>query len=353
MNDQEKRPPETQLSCVRSRLYLREPFRISGYTFEEFPIITAYLTSAGFTGRGEAAGVYYNNDTPASIQQTLQKFRGEIEAGLSRQELRNLLPPGGARNAIDCAMWELEAQLAGVAVWQMAGLGKPLPLMTTMTLGASSPGAMANGALKFTHAKALKLKLTGETELDIDRVKAVRLVRPDVWLGVDANQGFTPDTIEPLLRTLVECNAMLIEQPFARGCEDQMKSVAFPISTAADESCLDLLELERFHDLFDVVNIKLDKCGGLTEGLMMAERARQLGLKVMVGNMGGTGIAMAPALILGQYCDVVDLDGPLVICNDCYPTVLYENGDIASSSNVWGGIESSNSVVTRELGANA
>jgi L-Ala-D/L-Glu epimerase len=272
-------------------------------------------------------------DMPAA----LERVRPQIEAGLSRQALRALLPPGGARNAVDCALWELEALRAGCAVWQLAGIAEPVPVTCPMTLGAESPGHMAAGARAFATSTALKLKLTGETDLDIERVEAVRAARPDVWLSVDANQGFTPATIERLLPVLVDCGVRLLEQPFARGREADMKEVDFPLETAADESCLDLAELEQVRGLFDVVNIKLDKCGGLTEGLMIAARARELGMRVMVGNMVGTGLAMAPGFVLGQCCDVVDLDGPVNIVNDCHPTASYDAGNIYCGPEVWGG----------------
>lgn len=207
-----------------------------------------------------------------------------------------------------------------------------------MTLGADSPERMAAAAVGYRSAKALKLKLTGDTPLDIARVQAVRAARPDVWMSVDANQGYTAATIEPLLPVLVDADIRLLEQPLARGREADMAGIDFPLETAADESCLDLDELEDIRGLFDVVNIKLDKCGGLTEGLMMASRARQLGMKVMVGNMAGTGLAMAPAFVLGQLCDVVDLDGPVFIRNDCHPSVSYPDGDIHCPPEVWGGV---------------
>jgi L-Ala-D/L-Glu epimerase len=318
-------------------LRLRHPLRISGHTFTKGPVLNVTLSADGATGRGEAVGVYYLRDDVVDMPAALERVRPQIEAGLSRQALRALLPPGGARNAVDCALWELEALRAGCAVWQLAGIAEPVPVTCPMTLGAESPGHMAAGARAFATSTALKLKLTGETDLDIERVEAVRAARPDVWLSVDANQGFTPATIERLLPVLVDCGVRLLEQPFARGREADMKEVDFPLETAADESCLDLAELEQVRGLFDVVNIKLDKCGGLTEGLMIAARARELGMRVMVGNMVGTGLAMAPGFVLGQCCDVVDLDGPVNIVNDCHPTASYDAGNIYCGPEVWGG----------------
>ena len=333
-------PQRLKLDARLDVAVLREPFHISGRVFQDVPVLFANLIEGGLTGRGEGAGVYYNNDDPPQMLQTLEALRGEIEAGLTRAELRALLPSGGARNALDCALWELEALRAGQAVWQLAGVAKPRPLLTTMTCGAASPEKMAADAVGFAIAKAIKLKLTGETDLDIERVKAVRKARPDVWLGVDANQGFTPKTIEPLFATLVDCDVRLLEQPFARGQEEEMEALDFPIPTAADESCLNLVELEQVHPLFDVINIKLDKCGGLTEGLMMARRAKALGKRVMVGCMIGSSLATAAGFVLGQFCDVVDLDSPISLLNDHQPPVTYENGEVFSAPEVWGGYAS-------------
>jgi len=315
----------------------RTPFRIAGHVFDTCPVLVVTLRDTTLTGRGEASGVYYLNDDPDHMPGVLHNIEAEIAAQPSRDDLRSLLPPGGARNALDCALWELEAHQAGCAVWQLAAVPRPIALRTTMTLGADSPAAMAAGAIALADARALKLKLTGETVADMERVRAVRAARPDAWIGVDANQGYEPDTLEGLIGTLVDCRICLLEQPFPRGREDWMDGLKLPIQTAADESCQDLEELETLPGRFDVVNIKLDKCGGLTEGLLMARRARALGLDIMVGNMVGTSLAMAPAFVLGQLCQIVDLDGPIFLTADRAETVSYRNGDIFCSATVWGG----------------
>ncbi|MEH0167094.1 dipeptide epimerase [Roseateles microcysteis] len=326
------------LSYQLQALPLREPFQISGYTFTEMQALHLQLKNGPHSGRGEASGVYYLQDRPADMPVQLDALREALREGLSREQLRLGMPASGARNALDCALWDLEAKRARRPVWQLAGLSSIRPLRTTFTLGAAAPEAMAAAAHRdlCRQALALKLKLTGETDLDIERVRAVHRARPDVWLAVDANQGYTPASIEALLPVLVDCEVELLEQPFARGQEQDMRLVDFPVPTAADESCLHLAELETMAGLFDVINIKLDKCGGLTEGLLMARRAHQLGLKVMVGNMGGTSLAMAPAFVLGQLCDVVDLDGPTILAEDCKPAVHYEAGCIFSPAELWG-----------------
>ena len=331
-----KQDSTTKLSIERHDLLLREPFTISGYTFTATPIVTVRFHRSGVWGRGEASGVYYVNDTADKAAERLRDFAEDIPADITREILLEMMPPCGARNALDAALWEWEARFLSKQVWEIAGISPPKPLLTTVTLGAEDPGKMAERAVGYDFAKALKLKLTGECELDIARVKAVRAARPDVWMAVDPNQGYVPDTIDPLVSALSDCSISLLEQPFRRGHESEHDGMSFPMATAADESCLNLEELESLPGRFDVVNIKLDKCGGLTEGLRMARRARELGLSVMVGNMVGTSLSAAPACILGQFCDVVDIDGPLFIQHDPAPTASYEAGFVRCSEQVWG-----------------
>ncbi|HEX2081898.1 MAG TPA: dipeptide epimerase [Xanthomonadaceae bacterium] len=330
-------PHRLELGLRNERLRLAAPFRISGHVFHEAPVTIATLHDGVFAGRGEAAGVYYLDDRPEGMLATLEAHRDEIQAGLTRAALRELLPPGGARNALDCALWELEAQRAGVPVWKLAGIAAPRPLLTTFTIGADDPAAMARGAVAFAQARALKLKLTGEADLDIERVRAVRAARPDAWIGVDANQGYVPATLERLLPVLVQARISLLEQPCVRGRESDLDGVDHAVPIAADESVQGLDEIDALVGRFDVVNIKLDKCGGLTEGLLMAEKARALGMKVMVGNMIGTSWAMAPGYVLGQHCDIVDLDGALFLIHDRTPAATYAEGHIWCTDDVWGG----------------
>jgi L-alanine-DL-glutamate epimerase-like enolase superfamily enzyme len=317
-------------------LRLSAPFRISGHVFEASPVTLVTLRRGLCIGRGEGAGVYYNHDAPTEMLRTLEGLRERVESGITREELRDVLPPGGARNALDCALWELDARMARVPAWQLAGNPPPRPLLTTFTVGADEPGVMAEKAKAYAHARAIKLKLTGDVDLDIARLRAVRDARPDVWIGVDANQGYVPDTLARLLPALVAENVSLLEQPCRRGHEAELEGIDHTVPIAADESILHLRELEERAHWFDVINIKLDKCGGLTEGLMMAKRARELGKRVMVGNMVGTSLAMAPAFVLGQHCDIVDLDGPVFLEKDRVPGVVYADGLDDGPPAVWG-----------------
>jgi L-alanine-DL-glutamate epimerase-like enolase superfamily enzyme len=329
-----------QLSVAVEQVELTAPFRISGFVFERQDLVVVTLRDGPHQGRGEAAGVYYLKDDSQKMIATLEAHRATIERGIDRKSLQQLLPPGGARNALDCALWELDAARAGRTVWELAGLKAANPLVTTFTLGADEPAVMAEGARKYVHARSLKLKLTGELDLDMARVRAVRAARPAAWIGVDANQGYRIDALNSLIPVLVEANVSLLEQPVARGHEADLQGYVSPVPIAADESVLSLADVPGLVHRFDVVNIKLDKCGGLTEALAMARLARELGLKVMVGNMVGTSLAMAPGFVVGQLCDIVDLDGPTFLKRDRTPGATYADGKIWCGDDVWGGSSS-------------
>lgn len=327
---------ELTLDVAVEKLRLAAPFRISGYVFEHHDVVVATVSDGTHRGRGEASGVYYFDDDAAAMVKTLEQHRDAIEAGIDRAGLQKLLPPCGARNALDCALWELEAQRTGKPVWQLAGLATPKPLVTTFTLGAEDPPVMAAGAKRYAHAQALKMKLTGELDLDIARVRAVREARPHTWLGVDANQGYSIFDLDALLKALIEADVSLLEQPLRRGAEADLDGYTSPIPIAADESAQCLADVAGLVGRFSVVNIKLDKCGGLTEGLAMAHEAKRRGLGVMVGNMVGTSLAMAPGFVLGQLCDIVDLDGPIFLTSDRDPAISYDGGLAWCSDAVWG-----------------
>ena len=328
--------PRLTMRVATETLRLAQPFRISGFVFEGSDVVVVTLSDGEHVGRGEGGGVFFLGDDVDHMRSALETARGAIEGDPSREELRAIMPPGGARNAVDCALWELEASRAAKPVWQLAGVGEPKPLRTTFTLGADSPEVMAQGAREYAQARSIKVKLTGELDLDLARVAAIRAARDDVWLGVDGNQGFAIDDLAALIEGLQRENVSLLEQPLARGCEGDLDGFASPIPIAGDESILSLADVRGAVGRFDVINIKLDKCGGLTEGLMMAKLAKELGLGVMVGNMVGSSLAMAPGYVLGQGCDVVDLDGPTFLAKDRSPSVRYQDGFITAGPGVWG-----------------
>ena len=324
------------LTVRHEAMPLAEPFRISGYLFEAMPAIVVTLSDGTHEGRGEAAGVYYLGDDPAHMAAAIERVRPAIEAGIDREALRALLPAGGARNAIDCALWELESRQRATPVWRLAGVGEPRALVTTFTIPADDVADVPRKLAPLADARAIKLKLTGDLAADVARIRAVRALRPEVWLGVDANQGYGAATLDPLAAVLVEAKVSLLEQPVRRGAEDELAGWRSPIPLAADESILDLAELEARHAPFDVINIKLDKCGGLTEALAMARRGKALGKSVMVGNMAGSTLATAPGFVLGQLCNVVDLDGPYFLADDPLAATIYRDGHIFVPDRVWG-----------------
>jgi L-alanine-DL-glutamate epimerase-like enolase superfamily enzyme len=316
---------------------IEAPFHITGYTFNAFDaLIVELVDEQDRVGRSEAQGVYYHQDTSTSMLAQVEALRERVEAGITREELQALLPAGGARNALDCALWDLEAKRTGKPVWELAGQAAPRPLRTTYTLSAEQPEAMAGRARAYAQARAIKLKLTDD-ERNAERVLAVREARPDAWLMVDANQGFTRESFARLLPTLVEARVEVVEQPFPVGREAWLDGLERPIRLAADESVQDRGDLAGLVGRVDVINIKLDKCGGLTEALDIVKEARRLGFGLMVGNMGGSSLAMGPAFVVGQSCDVVDLDGPLGLLVDYSPSVVYEDGAVWCPEAVWGG----------------
>jgi L-alanine-DL-glutamate epimerase-like enolase superfamily enzyme len=325
------------LTVEKAEIRFAEPFRITGYVFESMPSIVARIADGDISGRGEAAGVYYRGDDQQHMLGVIAQARSRIEAGLSRQDLQEALPAGGARNALDCALWELDARLAHVPVWQLAGVPKPKPIVSTFTLPADDPAELPPKIERLSFARAIKLKLDGNLAADRERIAVVRRARPDAWLAVDANQGFVAADLDGLAQAARDFSVSLIEQPLKRGQEAALSGWRPGIPVAADESILDLAELNQRAHHFDVINIKLDKCGGLTEALKMVRAARMFGKQVMVGNMGGSTLAMAPGFVLAQLCDVVDLDGPFGLADDPLAAEIYHGGSIFVPEEIWGG----------------
>ena len=327
------------LAVERENWPLAQPFATSGRILSSTEVLVATISEGPIEGRGEATGVYYFEDAFRMMAQ-LQGVEGRIEDCIDRGKLRELLPPGGARNAVDCALWELDARRQGVPVWSMMGMEPPRPITTFVTIGAGAPEEMARRARSeqpFKSATSLKLKLTGELDLDVRRVRAVRTARPDVTIAVDANQGFQAPQLEALTRMMADLGVAFLEQPIARGEEAALEAFTSPVPILADESVQSSADIPALVGRFDGINIKLDKCGGLTEALRMVIEARRFGLQLMVGNTIGTSLAMAPAFLLGQLCDFADLDGPLLLESDRLPGATYEKGTIWISDEVWGG----------------
>ncbi len=324
------------LRVERAAIRFAEPFRITGYVFNAMPSIVATIAEGNRRGQGEAAGVYYLSDDQDHMLDMIEQVRGEVEAGLTRVDLQKVLPSGGARNALDCALWELESRQSGTPVWRLAGVPTPVPRVTTFTLPADDPSVLAIKVERLSFAKAIKIKLDGDVDADRQRIAVVRGARPDAWLGVDANQGFVAAQLDALASALRDYSIALVEQPLKRGDEASLEGWRPGVPIAADESILDFHELRDRARYFDVINIKLDKCGGLTEALAMARAARLLGKQVMVGNMGGSTLAMAPGFVLAQLCDIVDLDGPYGHADDPFAEQIYSDGSVFVPETIWG-----------------
>ena len=314
---------------------LASPFVITGYTFTQLHALWVTVEHDGYRGRGEGVGMYYLGETPTSMREQLEALRGEIESGAKRADIQGLLPPGGARNALDCALWDWECKSQGKTIWEMLS-AEPKPLLTVATVGIGTPEEMAEKAVRFGSYRHLKIKVDGIDPLA--KLRAIREARPDATLVIDVNEGWTFDELVAYLPSLEELAVAFIEQPLARGHDDALRGLSSPIAIGGDESCRDLSEYENAAEKYDVINIKLDKCGGLTEALQLVERAKMDGKDLMVGNMTGTSLSMAPSHVIGQSCRFVDIDGPLLLAADIEPGLRYLPGGVVEppTPELWG-----------------
>ena len=316
-----------KLSVHLEEWELTQPFRISGHEWINARSIVVQLSEDGFLGRGEAQGVFYLGETAESIFEQVHAVASDLRGGISREDLQDLLPAGGARNAVDCALWDLECKKAGKTIWQLTGID-PKPVTTVFTIGLEpTPEEMAAKAAAAANAPVLKIKLSADRPYE--RLAAIRAARPDARIVVDANQGWNFELLQEVIPRCVDLDLGMIEQPLPRGGDAQLEGFESPITLAADESCLDRGELAVAANRYGMINIKLDKTGGLTEALMLAREARALGCKLMVGNMVGTSMSMAPAFVVAQLCDFVDIDGPLLLKYDHPGGLVYENGIVS------------------------
>jgi L-alanine-DL-glutamate epimerase-like enolase superfamily enzyme len=316
-------------------LPLSEPFEISRAVMTEIDVIVVTLRDAqGRSGRGEAAGVPYDNETPASMTAQISAIGPRLHPDLTAAELIEWLPPGGARNALDCALWDLRAKQSGSRAWTLAGLGAE-PVATAYTIGLGKEADVRRKARAARHMPLIKIKADATRHLDM--VRMVKEEHPGARLVIDANQAWNRQLLEQLLPELKAMGVELIEQPVPRGEDAQLDGLVSPIPLAADESCNDRSALPALVGRYQYINIKLDKSGGLTEGLALAKAAQALGFGLMVGNMGGSSLAMAPAFIVAQQCGYVDLDGPLLLSRDCDKAMSYVAGQLhAPDAALWG-----------------
>jgi L-alanine-DL-glutamate epimerase-like enolase superfamily enzyme len=272
-------------------------------------------------------------ETGKTMLAQAQSVKAALERGAGREELRRLLPAGGARNAIDCALWDLEAKTTGKSIWQLTGI-KPGSTTSVNTIGIGTPEEMAKAARSLDTAK-IKVKLDGESPLE--RISAVRAARPDAEIVVDVNQGWTFEQLVELAPKFKELGVAMIEQPLPRGADEALEGYDPPLPLCADESCLNISEFEQAARRYQMINIKLDKTGGLTEALDLAHMAQARGIGLMVGNMLGTSLAMAPGFVIAQLCRFVDLDGALFLKKDRQHPMSYAGGVVSPpSSELWG-----------------
>jgi L-alanine-DL-glutamate epimerase-like enolase superfamily enzyme len=325
-----------RLRISEERWPLQEPFEIAGQVMIELPLLLVELTDRdGFVGRGEAAGVDYDGETPGSMRRQIESVASQLHAATTSADLAALLPRGGARNALDCAWWDLQAKRSGVPAWISAGLQPMRPLLTACTIGLGSLCDIRRRARSLSSVPLIKVKVDGSRH--VDWIRVVREEAPLARLVVDANQSWTRALIEDLMPELLALGVEFIEQPVMRGRDDALDGLRSPIPIVADESCTDRDSLQGLLNRYQGVNIKLDKCGGLTEALALARGAQALGLDVMVGNMCGTSLGMAPAFLVAQLARWVDLDGPLLQKEDRPDAMRYVQGTVEQPSpTLWG-----------------
>lgn len=315
---------------------LQEPFEISRGVMTEINVLVVRLDDGqGRSGYGEATGVPYKGETQQTMAAQIEAVQQQLHAELSSEDLMRLLPPGGARNALDCALWDLRAKQAGRRAWQLAGLERVAPVLTAYTIGLGSEADVRRKICAVRHLPLLKLK--ADASRHVDMVRFAREEHPSARLVIDANQAWTRELLERILPELHAQGVELIEQPVMRGTDMHLDGLVSPIPLAADESCVDRSSLPALVGRYQYVNIKLDKTGGLTEALALAREAKALGFGLMVGNMGGTSLAMAPAHLIAQDCSYVDLDGPMLMQSDREQAMRYDGALLgAAEAKLWG-----------------
>ncbi|MCG7503523.1 N-acetyl-D-Glu racemase DgcA [Mesorhizobium retamae] len=322
------------ISVETERFPIAGVFTIARGSKTEAEVITVRIRDGNNVGWGECVPYKRYGETIEGVLATIEPLRPSLEAGMGRLELQSALPPGAARNAIDCALWDLEAKTAGASAAKLLGL-EPKPLETAYTLSLAEPEAMASQARANAARPLLKVKLGGNN--DAARIRAVREAAPNSRLILDANEGWTNDNVQENIAAAAALGVTLIEQPLPAGHDDKLRHIPRPIPICADESVHAAEDIDALVGLYDAVNIKLDKAGGLTEAIKLRDRARERGLGIMVGCMVGTSLGMAPAVLLAQGADYVDLDGPLLLARDREPGLVYQGSQVSPPDQaLWG-----------------
>jgi len=326
----------TLLSVKAESFPIRGSFTISRGSKTVAEVVTVELRDGSLLGRGECVPYGRYGETVAGVIKDLEELTPEIAAGLTRAELQTVLPPGAARNALDCAFWDLEAKAAGLSVWQLLGLKHFDSVITAYTLSLDTPDNMGAAAKSNANRPVLKLKLKGDRD-DLERVRAVHAQAPKAALIVDANEAWTIESYNFLIPKLRDLGVVLIEQPFPVDADGILRDLSHEIAICADESCHGVETLSSLQGKYESINIKLDKTGGLTEAMTLKREAIKNGYQIMVGSMLATSLSMAPALIVAQGAQFSDLDGPLLLAKDREPGLSY-NGSVISPSEakLWG-----------------
>jgi L-alanine-DL-glutamate epimerase-like enolase superfamily enzyme len=326
--------PSRDLSAIIERFAIAGHFTIARGSRTEAVVVTAHIRQGAVHGRGEGVPYARYGESVDGVAHAIESMLDAIDNGMTRLELLTAMKPGAARNALDCALWDLEAKLAGKRVWQLAGLPEPKPLDTLYTLSLDTPAAMAEAAL-LAKRSLLKIKLGAEG--DEERLSAIRKAVPGAVLVVDANEGWRENVLETNLALCAKHRVALVEQPLPAGSDEALRHVSHAVPLCADESLHTSDDLESLIGKYDMVNIKLDKTGGLTEALRLSEAAHKLGLKRMVGCMVSSSLAMAPAFLVAQNATIVDLDGPLLLREDRENGLRYEGSRVnPPAPSLWG-----------------
>jgi L-alanine-DL-glutamate epimerase-like enolase superfamily enzyme len=328
-------PQPQRLRVARQSWALAQPFAISRGSRTIAEVVVAEISDGDARGRGECVPYPRYGESVEGVVRALEAMVGPVFSGLDRAELQTALPPGAARNALDAAFWDLDAKRNARRVADLAGVGALHSVVTAYTLGLDTPEKMGAAAAAQRHRPLLKLKLTGDG--DIERVEAVRRAAPASRLIVDANEGWTERHLVEVMPLLAGFGVELIEQPLPAGADDALAQVPHPIPICADESCHTSADLDRLMGKYDAVNIKLDKTGGLTEALALAKAAAARGFGIMVGCMIGTSLSMAPAMLVAQRASVIDLDGPLLLASDRAHGLRYDGSTLYPADPIlWG-----------------
>jgi L-alanine-DL-glutamate epimerase-like enolase superfamily enzyme len=312
-----------QLTVSVDRFPIAGKFTIARGSRTEAVVVTARIVEDGAVGQGECVPYPRYGETVEGVAAAIEALRPQIEAGLTREGLQALMPAGAARNALDCALWDLDAKRSGIRAHVTAGVNRWPPVTTAYTISLDTPEAMAEAAAKAAHRPILKVKFGGPGG-DLARIAAIREAVPDAVLIADANEGWTEENLADHLAACAEAGYALVEQPLPADRDEFLRNLSRPVPILADESVHDRPSLDRLVGLYDVINIKLDKTGGLTEALALADAAEAKGFALMIGCMVGSSLAMAPALVLAPRARFVDLDGPLLLAKDREPGLVYE-----------------------------